>query len=84
MDRHSRVGASFQGTYQAVALGLPQYRVQGDLTAEIWKNTSVGAHLVYEKDYKSNRTGSTNGGAAVAGTNRSSFAGLLGISVRFA
>jgi len=36
---------------QSAALGLPKNRVQGDLTVEVCKNTTLGFHLIWDNPY---------------------------------
>ena len=89
-NNDSHVGINYQMTHNALALGLPRYRVQGDATVDVWKNTSVGVTLVYDKDYGVTSAGTLNAAGAFGvanmftGSNRSNFTGLLGVNARFA
>lgn len=61
------------GTFNNATLGLPEHRVQGDLTFDVWKNTQVGAHVIWDNPYR------------VAGRRpTSSVTGLLSVQAKIA
>ena len=74
MGYKTHLGVNYQGTREAVALLLPKHRVQGDLTVTVAKNTTVGATVVWDKDYK----------VSDGGSNNNVLSGLLNVSARFA
>lgn len=58
-DHNSRLGASYQQSRQAVNIrglgykrGLPKSRTQLDYTVDLWQDAQVGAHMVWDRDYK--------------------------------
>lgn len=62
------------GGDESAALGLPQNRVQGNLTLEVCKNTQVGLHVVWDNPY------SAHGGARA----KASTTGLLSLTAKIA
>ena len=60
MGHPSRLGISYQHSWEALTvggifgagLGVPESRLQADYTIDMWKNTQLGAHIVYDEDYR--------------------------------
>lgn len=82
----SRVGLNFQMTHEALGLSLPCYRIQGDFSMEIWKNTEVGLTLLYDRDYDTTDAATAGTGPVTntAGTGNGNFTGLLSLTAKFA
>lgn len=79
-EKPNRVGISYQRSFQAINIkgnylgrGLPEHRIQGDYSIEAWRNITLGAHIIWDKDYQTK----------VNGTGKTSLTSLITLIVKF-
>lgn len=83
LGHDSTLGFAYQGTEEALSLGLPEQRIIVALTTEVIKNTTFSIEWARDDDYSVSESGRDDAGAVITGTGNSADTMTLQLAVEF-